>query len=443
MIDTKANKGFTFIDTIVGISLMLIVFLGIFGAFQLGLRVVGQSENIITATALANQQIEMVRNLPYESVGVKGGFPDGVLELVTTTKINNIEYAIEARVDFVVDSADGLAWPEDECPNDYKRVEIKVSWLGLFGGEVFLTTDIAPKNLAQECAIKGGILSVLAFDAKGMMIPFPLIEVKNPLTKAIIKTATPGDGKHYFSLPAVTYKVVVSKVGYSIDRTYGTEEVAIPEKPHPMVLEGQITEISFAIDKVSSMRVETRGTKDLGYPVISNATFTLRGAKIIGTDVNENPVYKYSQSHTTNAAGTITISNLEWDSYTFFIDPAAGLDLIAIESPPGTTATQPVALLPATTAEVRLILKAENSLLVTVQEIETLEPIFAASTILSRLNFSKTQYTDERGQTYFIPLEVATYNLSVSAPGYLATSTSVEVLGDKTIIIKLELAQPE
>ena len=434
------KHGFTFIEVLVGTSLILIVFLGIFGAYQLGMKVIGQSKNKIVATALVNEQIEKIRNLPYESVGVKGSFPDGVLDSATTTILNGIEYKIERRVDFVVDPADGIAPPNDDCPNDYKKVEIKVSWPGRFPGEVKIFSDFSPKNLAQECTTGGGILSVSVFDAYGQMVSLPLIEVKNPETDQVLKSATPIEGKHYFSLATSTYKVVVSKSGYSSERTYGTDEIAIPEKPHPIVLEGQITEISFPIDQLSSMTVETRGTKGAGYPIIHNVTFKLCGTKIIGLDNNENPVFKYSQTHTTNGPGKIAIPGLEWDSYNFFVDPASGLDLVEIESAPGTTTTQPIALSPASSKEVRLILKAENSLLVTVENIETLEPIFSALTTLSNesLGYEKTQYTDEKGQTYFIPLESATYNLEAQAPGCLATSTTISVSGDTTKTIKLE-----
>ncbi len=436
---SKFKKSFTLIDVLIGTFLILIVFLGIFGAFQLGLKVVGQSRNRITATSIANGKVEQVRNLPYESIGVAGGFPDGVLTPVTAVVFNNIEYKIETRVDFVIDLADGIAPPDDDCPNDYKRVEVKVSWPGQLSGQVKLVTDIVPKNLAQECAIGGGILSVFVFDAYGIMVSFPLIEVKNPATNQILKTATPGEGRHYFSLAPATYKVVVSKPGFSIDRSYGIDEVATPEKPHPMILEGQLTEVSFSIDRLSSMSVEVRGTKGAGYPVIHNIIFALTGIKTIGTDSDENPVYKYSQNHTTNGPGEIEIPNLEWDSYSFSV-VTTGLDLIGIESPPGTETAQPVALSPNTSQIVRLILKAENSLLVTVQNIDTEEPIFSASVRLynADLGYDTLQYTNEKGQTYFIPLEIATYNLEVSAVGYSTTSTAVSVSGDETITVKLE-----
>ena len=62
-------KGFTFIDVLVGTALMLIIFLGISGAYQLGLKVVSQSKARISATALANQRVEEIRNLSYKEVG--------------------------------------------------------------------------------------------------------------------------------------------------------------------------------------------------------------------------------------------------------------------------------------------------------------------------------------------------------------------------------------
>jgi len=120
------NKGFTFIDVIVGVSLMLIVFLGVFGAYQLGMKVVRQSRNKITATAIGNEWLERIRNLPYGQVGTIGAapsppYPVGVLESATSTILNNIQYDVAITIKYIADETDGLASPEDECPNDYKQ----------------------------------------------------------------------------------------------------------------------------------------------------------------------------------------------------------------------------------------------------------------------------------------------------------------------------------
>lgn len=570
------RNGFTLVETLISIFLILVVFLGVFGAFRFGLKIVGQSRARLTATALANQQIETARSLPYASLGVSGGFPDGSLEALKTATSNNIEYTISTRVDFVVDALDGLAPPEDDCPQDYKKIEVKVSWPGLLGGEVALVTDVAPENLAQECATGGGILLVSVFDAFGQMVSSPLIEVIDPMTEAIIKTATPAAGEHYFALAANTYKVQISKEGYSPDRSYGSDEIATPEKPHPIVLEGELTEVSFSIDKVSTLNVATlspwgrgrfadsfgsetklsqtsnvlvsngevvlartngdyqasgsltsititptsftsweelsfsdeeppgtaityqllyfadpdwllipdidlpgneaglglspidlSGLSPLTYPAlrlranlsttvpaftpalfdwqvswitseatpIPNVAFKLKGAKLIGLDEAEEPVYKYAQAHLSDSQGNVTISNLEWDNYTLSIDPVTGLDLTGTDPSP-----QPIALAPDTTLDVALYLAAENSLLITTQNIETTDPIFAASVRLfnAALGYDLTQETDEQGQTYFIPLQNAVYNIEVQAPGYTNYAGPVSISGDVTTTISLQ-----
>jgi len=569
---SKVNS-FTLVEVLIGTFLILIVFLGIFGAYQLGFRVVGQSKNKITATAILNGEIEKIRNLPYESVGVQGQFPDGVLAPVSTVTFNNIQYQIERRVDFVVDSTDGIAFPDDDCPNDYKKAEIKVSWSGPLAGGINFSTDISPKNLAQECGAGGGILSVSVFDASGIMVSSPLIEIKDPITDQTLKTSTPLDGKHYFSLAPASYKILVSKTNYSSERTYGTDEVTTPENPHPIVLNGQLTETSFSIDKLSSFSVDTlspwgqdffsdsfldsskisesenidisegkinltkiddqyqspgylisisispeslinwdrfsfsdfepAGTQILyqvlyfdgtdwalvpnadlpgnsfGFGVspidlsilnstiysqlkikgnlstndpalspeiydwqvswitsqatpIQNVTFNLRGEKIIGKDQNENPVYKSSQNQTSDSSGHIDIFNLEWDNYYFSVDPASNLDLVSTEPSP-----QPIGLAPDTNLAVKLYLDSQNSLLVTIKNSETLEPVFSAGVRLYKTGYDQTQYTNEKGQTYFIPLEIGDYFLEVQAAGYSPAATSVSVSGDATKTINL------
>jgi len=439
------KNGFTFIEILIGIALLMIIMAGLYGAFQLGFKVIAQSRARITATALANQQIEMARNLSYADLGTKEAvlpLAEGILDSATTTLRNDIEYTIETQVKYIVDEADGLAQPEDDCPNDYKRAQVKVSWPGLFGGEVVLVTDAAPKNLAQECAQTGGILSVAVFDAAGAMVTSPLIEIFD-LIGTKIDSFSPVEGQHYFPLAAANYQVVVSKDGYSGERTYGTDEVANPAKPHPPVLNGQLTEISFSIDQLSSFAIETLSSLTEPPSSIGYVSFYLQGNKIIGTDADEQPVPKYSADLTTDSAGQLTIPNLEWDIYDFTIEPAENLDLASTtpaSEPPG----QWIELLPDTIQPVSLFLEAANSCLVQVRDSLTLEPIFSAQVRLyqSGLGYDQTQFTDEQGQTLFIPLEPGIYNLEVQVEGYGGYSGTISVSGDSVITIDLTPTEP-
>lgn len=258
-------KGFTFIDVIVGTSLSLIVFLGIFGAYNLIIKVIATNQNKIIALYIAQAEMEKIRNLSYGDIGVIGDFPEGIIERTKEITMNNIIFIVETRVDYVVDSLDGLNPPDDDCPNDYKKIIIKVYYNGKFKVSEELTFDISPKNLGEECEEMGGIISVSVFNAYGEIVNSPLIEIKDPETKEVLKDARPEGGNHLFLMPEGRYLINVSKEGYSEERTYSMEEVAIPEKPNPYLLTGGLLELSFQIDLMSSLVIKTFSPWGMGY----------------------------------------------------------------------------------------------------------------------------------------------------------------------------------
>lgn len=588
----KRAKGFSLIEVLVGTAILLMIFIGLYGAFQLGLKLISQSKARITAMTLSNQKIEIAKNLPYSQVGTIGGIPPGdIIETEIITR-NNVNYTVKTTVSYVDDSFDGLA-PADSLPNDYKRVKVKVSWSSFLSGQAILITDISPKGL--ETTIGGGNLLISVFDALGVGINQADIHIVNTDVEPLIDTSyqTNNQGQYLVAgAPSSTaaYQITVTKTGYnySTDRTYGTEEVVNPEKLHTTVIEGNLTEISFSIDQLSSFLVNTfspwgsdsfadsfldeskisesaalkvdQGQIALatttattteyvaaGYllstpaipenpinwdkfswtdneppeteikhqvfynngenwvlvpdgdlannsagfdssPVdlaalstttyaqlkvkanlstnntstspilfdwsvswitgepttIGYVSFNLQGNKIIGTDADENPVYKYSNDFTTNSAGQLNISNLEWDAYDFTIAPAENLDLVSTE-PDSAPLGQNIDLSPDINPQsVSLFLEAENSLLAIVRDSETLEPIFSAQIRLynSGLGYDQTQFTDGQGKTVFIPLETATYNIEIRADNYIDYNSTVVISGDKTSTINLTPAGP-
>ena len=560
------DKGFTLIEVLVGVFLLVIIFLGIFGAYRLIAKVIQRSEKKITASVIANEQMERIRNLPYLKVGTQEAelpYAQGILTDSTTTVRNDVSYEVNTKVKLMTDKADGL--DEAECDWDYKRAQVSVDW---GKGQVQLVTDVAPADQAEEIAVcqeqPGGILSVSAFNAQGTLVNSPLIEVYNASTSELVDSYQPSDGEHDFPLATSTYKVVVSKNEFSTSSTYGSDEVTQPEKPNPVVLEGGITDLGFAIDEVATLAMETLSTwsiktwndtfedeskiseidglevnngqiepttttgylysvgidptelvkwdelswsdsettgnfgyqlyyatstdwhlipdedlsgnsegfgvspvdisaldvnqypklklkgnasttstsspvledwhlswKTSGGTLIGNTAFHLRGAKTIGTNASDTPVYKYSATTTSDGSGQVELYPVEWDSYTF---RSAEDDLDLVTSTP----VQPVDVAPGSTTTVDLFFESQNSLLLTVENDETLEPVLGASTTLSKVDYNETQYTDEQGQTHFIPLEEAEYNLKISAAGYNSTSTSVTVSGDESETVRLE-----
>jgi len=265
-------------DVIIGIALLFIVFLGIFGAYQLGLKVVGQSKARIIATAIANEQLERIRNLSYLDVGTNepGCDPCGKVEKFFSTTSNNILFNVTTTIICYDDPKDGIGDSDSTytsegykvCNCDYRKIEVKVGWSGLFGGEVSQNGIIAPRSGDEECEYTGGVLKVTVFNAKGEKVSSPLIRVTNINTGGV-KEATPDDGTNYFVLATGTavYAVTTTKEGFSTEQTYGIGDVyegqtiANPEKPHATVLEGQLTEYSFCIDKLSKFLIHTLEAK--------------------------------------------------------------------------------------------------------------------------------------------------------------------------------------
>jgi len=265
LIGKNKNSGMSLVEILVGIALLLIVFLGIFGLVRLNLKIVAQSKAKTTATALANQKLELARNLAYNQIGTVGGIPSGVIPETENIERNGILYTVRTTVIYVDDSFDGV-FPNDPLAWDYKRIRVRVSWSKFFSGEINLQTDIAPKGI--ETTGSGGIISILVFDANGHPVPRADIHIENSDVFPPIDVSYQTDDQGSIFIPGAPacndcYKITASKFGYSSERTYKINELvrgtalAFPIKPLLSVIEGELSEISFSIDRASQLAVNT------------------------------------------------------------------------------------------------------------------------------------------------------------------------------------------
>jgi prepilin-type N-terminal cleavage/methylation domain-containing protein len=260
----KSQKGFSLIEVLVGILLVVVIFTGIIGAFTLTLKTTFQSKARISALALANKRVEEIRNLPYKNIGTIGGIPFGVIPQVEQKNLNSIDFTITTSIIYIDDAFDGKL-PADIVPTDYKRAKVKVSWPGIIGGEAILLTDISPKGI--ETMAGGGTISLFVQDASGNGVGQAEVNVVNNSVIPPIDVLYLSDDYGYVVLagaPTSTeaYMVTVEKNGYSSQRTYSRSEIANPNKPHLSVYENSLTEPSFSIDRVSILNVETRAQEN-------------------------------------------------------------------------------------------------------------------------------------------------------------------------------------
>ncbi len=388
----KGTHGFSLIEVLLAIAIFGIIATAIFLSYSNILDVIARTRTRTLASSLINKQIEMVRNLPYDSVGIDGGFPVGVLPATTTILHEGQQFTLNYYVRNIDDPFDGKTGgsPNDTAPADYKLVELRANCVSCFNFvPVTFTTWVAPQNL--ESSTLNGSLFINVFDASGQAISDVDVLVSNTALSpdiTINDTTNNSGSLQLVDIPPSTngYQVTASKSGYTTSRTYtpGAVENPNPSKPHATVATQQITALSFSIDRVSTINVKTQ---DMLCRAVPSIAMTQTGQKLIGSGPN---VPLYSQAFTTDSAGASPRSNLEWDTYAF-INTSTGSDMA------GSLAPLPFSIDPNTTRSLEFLMepKASTGLLVAVLD-ENGAPLPSATVNLVKIGFDETKITGQK-----------------------------------------------
>lgn len=384
------SNGFTLVESLVGITVFMVIVISVYQTYAATISVVNTSRLKVTAVALANEQFEIIRNLPYRDVGLVHGVPSGKIPNIQNLVRDNIGFTVETVIRNIDDPFDGTIGgsPNDLSPADYKLVELKISCVSCSNfTPLNFTTYVGPRSL--ESASTNGSLFVRVFDAVGQPVVNANVRVENnQIAPAIvINDTTDNNGLlQIVDAPPGTeaYEITVSKPNYSTDKTYtnGASGNPNPTKPHATVALQELTQISFAIDKTSVLNVSSVTNTCSPVPSIN---FSLSGSKIIGSNPN---VLKYNAQHITDGAGGKTISNLEWDTYNLnFTDDIYDLA--------GVIPLLPIVLNPNTNYDLKLIVspKVPKSVLVNVKDALTQLSLSDATVSLQRLNYDTTLIT--------------------------------------------------
>ena len=424
-----SQKGFTLVETLVGSAVFLLVALSSYKAFGTLMDAVSAAQAKIAGTTLANEKLEIVRNLPYTDVGIVGGLPVGKIQRTQIITRDKYSFTVQTTIRSVDDIFDGTIEGNlvDTSPADYKLVDLDITCSNckIFSPLKF-TTLVAPHAL--ETASTNGALFVQIFDAGGVPIPNALVHIMNTQTNpdTIIDETTDNTGwvKIVDAPPGVNaYNIIVTKSGYTQDQTYlpGSAAGTDPIKPDPTVVLQQVTQTSLSIDRISSLTVSTVDSSCVATPTID---FSLTGAKLIGAP----SVLKYpTQNFTTDSSGNYTIPNLEWDTYSILLTSPL-YDLA------GTTPFPNFAINPNENRNLQMIAvpHANRALLVSVKD-SLDSPINGASVRLEKSGFDETQTTNSGscatpGQVFWNGLASGTYTLTVSQAGYTTyTNNSLSI----------------
>ena len=105
----KKKSGFTLLDTIVGVSIFLLVGIIVFQAYTNLLKVMSISSERVAASSILQEEIEQIRNIPFTDIGLSGGMPPGNLEQTKTISRNGKDYLVTTIIRNVDDEFDGVS----------------------------------------------------------------------------------------------------------------------------------------------------------------------------------------------------------------------------------------------------------------------------------------------------------------------------------------------
>jgi hypothetical protein len=380
------------IELMVALGLMTIIFGGAFLSYSSILDTLTNSELRGAAVAVLNREIEIIRNLAYDDIGVISGIPVGILSRQKTVPWKNVDFLVITTVRNIDDPFDGVlgGTPNDTAPADYKMVEVEVSCLQCkHFVPIALTTSVAPKNL--ESMGQSGSLFIHTLSAYGVPVSGATVRVVNAaITPTIDLTdMTNNDGVlQLVGVPTTTdsYQIWVTKPGYSSEQTYplGGALNPNPIHPHQTVEVGALTDITFYTDALTTTTIAT--TRATCEPV-PNVPFTLTGSRLIGIP----DVIKNATTSQTGPDGAILFPGFEWDAYNISYT-VPGLNLFA--AVPGI----PFSIDPGTSSTIRLVFAdpAPNALSFTVRAAGTGVPVPGAYITLSK---GETHYTGVTGRS--------------------------------------------
>ncbi|QQG49886.1 MAG: hypothetical protein HZB70_03775 [Candidatus Berkelbacteria bacterium] len=330
----KRRRGFTLIEILIDALVITIVFGALAGSLIFVIKSVNSGKLRTAAATLANEQVEYLRNLPYDSLSTQNGtiLPQGnIPDQQTLTRSGN-SFDLKTTIIFIDDVFDGCAIPFDvnlyQCtdggtsatfdvvPVDYKRLTVEAMKVGDPTTKTTLSSNIAAK--AAETPSNTGMLLVKVINALGQPVEGATVTVTNDVTLVDLQGLTNAQGYVFVAnLPPDNqngYHIVATKDGFSTDFTTDrTAQNPNQLQPDVDINVQQVTVQTLAIDLLATATLNV--VNELGAP-LSGVEVTATSNKLLYTNP-DTPKNVYVQS--SNGTGVAVFANIEWDSYSFTV----------------------------------------------------------------------------------------------------------------------------
>lgn len=243
------KKGSGLAELIIALTILNIILLSLIPSFIYTTKATLRNNFRTNAYNLGIRQLERVKSLDYEEVGIKNGNPNGVIDYTKNEVRAGVGYLVKTRISWVDDPADET-YPLDNDPRDFKRVQVYVNLPSSSGlpSQVF-TTDITRQS--QEQIALGGNIEVNVVDEKNN----PLEEATAKITSgpsSPMESHTDESGKTTFvmlneSAQEGDYSLSVELASYVAEPTMRTQTTTVRR--------GETRILQFTLSKPGKLRL--------------------------------------------------------------------------------------------------------------------------------------------------------------------------------------------
>ncbi len=293
----KNHSGFTLIEMLAFLFVFSVITVSFYAAWTTGTRYIILAKNRLIANALANEKMEVVRNLAFEDVALATSVPPGNLSQNEDVARNGLTFHVFTQIRNEDDPYDGL-YPYDTIGGfvDYKYVKITVSWEG---GNQSVTTSsrFVPAGIEQPSTGLGIlVVNVTSDKNQNALVPQSNVRVRNADTgldethstdnfgRLMLVGLAESIGKYQITLTKNDYETVVTLPPYD-------ETPFFPVHEHASVITGAINTINMFQNELTNFTLKTTDYLENTAP---NINFNLKGGQKIGTDIVDSDIAIYN-----------------------------------------------------------------------------------------------------------------------------------------------------